>query len=71
MHYSAATAAAAVAASTATVQNNCDFPIFLWTLSSGSKATLQGGFTPGGSWTENYGEGACEIKVAQIEDALE
>ena len=75
MHYTAAAlaafATAAAAAGQASVQNNCDFPVYIWSVAVGNETTERGEFQPGKSWTEDYGEGTRELKIAQVEDALE
>lgn len=73
MHYTtlalAAFTTAAAAAGQASIVNNCDFPVYLWSVGDG-EATERGAFNPGKTWTEDYEEGTREIKISQMEDGI-
>lgn len=55
----------------AVVQNNCDFPLHIWTTCNGDEVTPWDELPPGATWADLYGEGTCEVKVAQSDKALE
>ena len=73
MHYTtiavAAFSTAAAAAGQATILNNCDFDVWLWSVGD-NKMTDRGAFKPGKTWTEDLEEGTHEIKIAKGENGI-